>query len=345
MKRKRVGVAMSGGVDSTACALILKADCEVRGFFMELAQPDIARQKELAQERADRIGIHLDIIDLKRQFKDKVLSYFSGRYFAGLTPNPCMVCNGEIKFGLFMEAMLAADMDLVATGHYARVHEDCGRYRLLAGTDRKKDQSYFLARLNQQQLSRVLFPLGAMRKEETYLLMERHGFADFRRQESQDICFLGRESAGDYLARLLPEKTVPGPVMTRDGRQIGTHRGLFRYTIGQRRGLGLPDATPWYVLAVEAEGNRIIVGKEDDLYSGRIRIGNLHWTAGRPAAEEIEYTVRIRYSHRGATAVLRRLDQDCYELAFAERQRAVTPGQFAVIYTGDEVVGAGEILR
>ena len=335
---------MSGGVDSTACALFLKNRYEISGFFMRLAQPDIDRQQERVKDIAARIGIELHIVDLREQFAEKILAYFSGSYFDGLTPNPCMLCNREIKFGLFMETVLAAGMDRIATGHYARVQEINGLFHLYKGIDQKKDQSYFLARLPQRQLGRVLFPLGDMRKEEAYALAEKNGFTDFQGIESQDICFLGQENLGSYLEKRLPARVVPGPIVTQDGREIGRHHGLFRYTIGQRRGLGLPDATPWYVLAIEEEGNKIVVGKEDDLYRDRIGIRNIHWLAGGPPVYETGYQVRIRYSHRGAEATVKRISEDCYQLTFREKQRAVTPGQFAVIYRNDEVIGSGEIL-
>jgi tRNA-specific 2-thiouridylase len=334
---------MSGGVDSTACALLLKNGYEISGFFMELAQPDLPQQKERIRNIAERLGIGLVFVDLKKQFTETVLSYFAKNYFSGLTPNPCTICNREIKFGLFLDTMLSAGMDLVATGHYARISEHGGRYHLLAALDKEKDQSYFLARLRQEQLSRVLFPLGEMRKKDTYLLAEQHGFTDFRGDESQDVCFLRQQSVGDYLEGRLPEPAAAGPIVTLDGRRIGTHNGLFRYTIGQRRGLGLPDATPWYVVALEAEGNRVVVGKKEALYSDRIRIADLHWITGQPPPEGRHYQVRIRSSHRGAGAMLTQLDRDCWQIVFAESQRAVTPGQFAVIYDEDEVLGSGVI--
>lgn len=256
-----------------------------------------------------------------------------------------MVCNKEIKFGLFLEAMQDAGMDRIATGHYARVQETDGIHHLYKGVDTNKDQSYFLARLKQEQLERSIFPLGSMLKEETYAFVEANGFLDFRETESQDICFLTDESVGSYLEKLLPEGGHPGPIVTSDGREVGAHKGLFRYTIGQRRGLGLPDATPWYVLAIEPKGNTLIVGKEDELYRDCIRIKNIHWLLGQPPVLETGYQVRIRSSHRGAEAALKRIDDDLYQITFRLKQRAVTPGQFAVIYKDDEVIGSGEILR
>jgi tRNA-uridine 2-sulfurtransferase len=336
---------MSGGVDSTVCALLLKNRYDIKGFFMQLAQPDLARQKERVEGIAARIGIELRILDLSEQFAEKILAYFSRSYFDGLTPNPCMLCNREIKFGLFMETMLEAGMDCMATGHYVRVQETNEIHHLYKGVDPDKDQSYFLARLTQEQLGRSIFPLGGMLKEETYAFAEDNGFSDFRGVESQDVCFLKGENVGSYLEKYLEAGGLPGPIVTSDGHEIGAHKGLFRYTIGQRRGLGLPDATPWYVLAIEADGNKIIVGKENELYRNRIKIGKIHWLAGQPPIPETGYQVRIRSSHRGAEAAIRRIDENCYQITFSESQRAVTPGQFAVIYRDDEVIGSGEILR
>ena len=335
---------MSGGVDSTACTLLLKDHYECVGFFMHLAQPDIARQRKRVEDIAARIGIELHVIDLSRQFEEKILAYFSGSYFDGLTPNPCMLCNREIKFGLFLDTILDAGMDCMATGHYARVREMGGLSHLYKGIDPDKDQSYFLARLTQRQLGRVLFPLGDRKKEETYTLAESCGFLDFRGIESQDICFLSQEGLGSYLEKRLSTETLPGLIVTRDGRELGHHRGLFGYTIGQRRGLGIPDATPWYVLALEKEENKIIVGKEEDLYRDCLGITNIHWLEGQPPRQETGYQVRIRYSHRGAEATVTRITDTYYTITFREKQRAVTPGQFAVIYRDDEVIGSGEIL-
>lgn len=337
---------MSGGVDSTACAIMLQKDHPVQGFFMRLAQPDYPGQLARVQEITDRLGIGLTVIDLQRQFEEKVLDYFAGSYRLGLTPNPCLVCNREIKFGLLLEAMLAAGNETMATGHYARIVErEDGVFSLHKGLDRLKDQSYFLARLRQEQLSRLLLPLGDWNKKETYTFVASHGFTCFSGGESQDVCFLGAESVGDFLARRLPGMTADGPVVTVDGKEIGRHRGLFRHTIGQRRGLGLPDSTPWYVVRLDPHSNTLVVGKQDDLLQQQVEIADLHWPGGSPPRDCERFEVRLRSTHRGATATWHPAGDNRARLHFDSAQRAVTPGQFAVLYRGDEVVGSGVICR
>jgi tRNA-uridine 2-sulfurtransferase len=335
---------MSGGVDSTACALLLRDQFQVQGFFMHLAQPNFAAQRERVRSLAARIGIPLQVIDLRQPFTEKVLDYFSGSYFRGLTPNPCVVCNREIKFGLFMEAILAAGMTKMATGHYARIQEGGSRHRLFQGCDPKKDQSYFLSRLTQEQLARILFPLGARTKESTYRLAREHGFNDFQGVESQDVCFLDNNEIGDFLLARAPEKGVEGPILSTSGKRLGTHRGLFRYTIGQRRGLGIAAAAPLYVVALDVQENAVIVGSEAELLRDRIGVESLHWLAGGPPDPARGYTVRIRSSHPGAPARLRLADNACGEILFDRPQRAITPGQFAVIYDNDELLGSGIIV-
>ena len=334
---------MSGGVDSTACAIMLQKDYAVQGFFMHLAQPDFERQLDRVQEIADRIGIPLAVIDLQSQFNEKVLDYFSASYAAGLTPNPCLIFNQEINFGLFLQAILAAGMDSMATGHYARLKERDGSIHLHKGVDPLKDQSYFLSRLGQQQLSRLIFPLGENLKSETYRFVEEQGFTGFSGLESQDVCFLACESVGDFLEKRNPGGQTDGPIVNSDGLEIGRHNGLFRYTIGQRRGLGIPDSTPWYVVRLDPENNRVIVGKEDELLQRTVNIHDLHWLSGIPPEDGSRFEVRLRSTHRGAPAGISFDGEDQIILHFDEPQRAVTPGQFAVLYQGDEVLGSGVI--
>ncbi|MEN8200073.1 MAG: tRNA 2-thiouridine(34) synthase MnmA [Thermodesulfobacteriota bacterium] len=343
MVKRKIGIAMSGGVDSTASALLLQKKHRVHGFFMQLAQADLSDQLERVKEIAGLCDIPLQVIDLRAAFEEKVLRYFASAYRKGRTPNPCMICNPEIKFGLFMDAMLERGMERVATGHYANIVEEDGCLLLQQGKDEAKDQSYFLARLSQRQLARVEFPLSNMNKEDVYELVEAHGFSDFRGRESQDVCFLGPESVGSFLEERDQGSTTEGDIVNTEGRILGRHRGIYNYTIGQRRGLGIAAATPLYVLRIDAKNNQIIVGGDDELFQDHVTVKHLLWNCGREPVSEHRYRVRIRYGHRGAAATVSRLDGERYRLDFAEKQRAVTPGQFAVIYDDDLVVGSGEI--
>lgn len=344
MSSERIGIAMSGGVDSTATALILRENNAIEGFFMRLAQPDFERQLARVETLAERISIPLNIVDLRQEFSAKVLEYFSNTYFTGTTPNPCMICNREVKFGLFQQEILRRGMDRMATGHYARIHYDGSVYHLLDGLDSSKNQSYFLSRLTQDQLAKVIFPLGDKYKTDIYAFVRQHGFTGFGGIESQDVCFLADESVGSYLEKRYPEAVHGGPIVTTEGVQVGYHNGLFRYTIGQRRGLGIPDSSPWYVTAIDAANNTLIVGKPETLLKTTIRLSDIHWLSGTPPDVNYTYTVRIRYSHRGSQARLKLVEPSSMHIIFEEPQRAITPGQFAVIYRDDEVLGSGVIL-
>jgi tRNA-specific 2-thiouridylase len=284
------------------------------------------------------------VIDLRRPFAQKVLDYFSNSYLQGLTPNPCIICNQEIKFGLFMDAMTSSGMTGMATGHYAQVLKTGNIFRLFKGIDPKKDQSYFLSRLTQKQLAKSAFPLGGCSKESTYRLVEEHGFDDFQGLESQDVCFLGNNEIGRFLENRAPVENVEGVIVSTSGKQLGRHRGLFRYTIGQRRGLGIASDAPLYVVGLNVEANAVIVGSNQDLLRDRILADQLHWLAGSAPDTKKAYTVRIRYSHQGAIARLILHHNDSAEILFDTPQRAITPGQFAVVYDDTELVGSGIIV-
>ena len=333
---------MSGGVDSTACALILSARHRVEGFFMRLPHRRTDMQEARARVIADRLGIPLQVVDLQQAFEQQVLKHFSSEYFSGRTPNPCMVCNRTIKFGLLLEAILAAGHDKMATGHYARLDNAGPRPRLFQGIDSGKDQSYFLSRLSHEQLARTLFPLGDQHKEDTYRLVEERGFTDFRGLESQDVCFLENREIGGFLEARAGEHDCSGPIVDRSGRQLGRHHGFFRYTIGQRRGLGIAAAEPLYVIALDAATNTVVVGGNHDLLSDRMAVRDWHWLAGTPPVGDRIFTVRIRSTHHGAPARLL-LAGDKGEIHFQEQQRAITPGQFAVVYDGAELLGSAII--
>ncbi|BHH83551.1 tRNA 2-thiouridine(34) synthase MnmA [Desulforhopalus sp. 52FAK] len=338
-----IGIAMSGGVDSTACALMLKEKYQVKGFFMRLAQPDFDMQKERVETVAKRLDIDLEIIDLRTQFEAAVLNYFSGSYFSGLTPNPCVICNKEIKFGLFLDAILSAGMDKMATGHYAQVTHDDDRYLLKTGFDPKKDQSYFLSRLSQNQLSRIIFPLGDKEKESIYEYVEDKGFNHFRGQESQDVCFLEKNQIGNFLDTRKPASNPGGNIVSTSGKVMGKHTGLFHYTIGQRKGLGISHPEPLYVIRLDGESNSVIVGSNEELFSTTIRVKELHWLSGTAPDFSKLYNVRIRYSHKGSPAQLELRNETSGTFTFSEPQRAITPGQFAVVYNNSELLGSGII--
>ena len=310
---------------------------------MQLAQPDFAAQKIRVQAVADKLGIPLQIIDLRQQFKKRVLDYFSASYSQGLTPNPCVICNKEIKFGLFMEAILHAGMDMMATGHYARIEEREGHFHLHCGCDPQKDQSYFLARLSQQQLAHVLFPLGATTKQETCRFVAQHGLESFLGKESQDVCFLENNQIAAYLQDAAGGTDDAGAILSTSGALLGKHQGLFNYTIGQRKGLGIASAAPLYVVGLNPAANQVIVGGNDELYKSRIRVENIHWLAGHPPDLTNKYQVRIRYSHKGSSAMLLVDKDNGADIIFDAPQRAITPGQFAVVYQGTELLGSAII--
>lgn len=334
---------MSGGVDSTACALLMRGQYEIQGFFMQLAQSNFDFQKERVEHIAEKLQIRLTVIDLRHEFEQKVLDYFAGSYFDALTPNPCVICNKEIKFGLFLDAILGAGMNSMATGHYARTVLKNHIYQLHTGRDPKKDQSYFLSRLSQKQLEKIQFPLGDKSKESIYHFVEENGFYDFRGQESQDVCFMDNSGVGDFLRNRPDAVTTSGDIVTSSGTLLGKHKGLFRYTIGQRKGLGISSEAPLYVIALDLANNAVVVGSNEELFKKEIRVHNLHWLSGAPPDISREYKVRIRYSHRGSIARLILENNSRGAISFQEPQRAVTPGQFAVIYDDTELLGSGVI--
>ena len=336
----KVGIAMSGGVDSTVAASLLQEQGHlVHGFFMMLPLPRLSAQLQRVQEVAAALSVPLVAIDLRSQFTDQVVRYFIDGYLAGQTPNPCVQCNRVIKFGLLAAAMRDAGMDKMATGHYACVRSSGERFSLFRGSDRGKDQSYFLARLASTQLQNLLLPLGGWTKKKVYHQAQTLGF-QFQGEESQDVCFLS-QGLPSFLAEQGVEATT-GPLVATDGTLLGEHQGFWNYTIGQRRGLGLPDATPWYVVGIDAAANRIIVGKETELLEQACTIHGLQW-AHTPHPLPWRGLVQLRSRHTPAAAEVRPTGPECGRLIFEVPQRAITPGQFAVFYEADQVVGSAVI--
>lgn len=342
MMREKIGIALSGGVDSTVSAALLKEQgYEVHGFFMHL--PPVGAQKhiERVESVARRLDIPLTVIDIRPFFTEEVIAYFVSTYLHGLTPNPCVICNRKVKFGRLMEEMRNHGMDKMATGHYARIASSAGGRPLLKrGLDPKKDQSYFLCRLTPPQLERIMLPLGEKTKEEVYRIAARMQLAGIHGPESQDICFLAHNTVTDFFADQGIDEQ-PGDIVTANGECIGRHRGIWQYTVGQRRGLNLPDATPWYVRELDARNNRIIVGKEQDLITSRVIVTDVCWSIESPPLPW-QGRVQIRGRHRAVPATIDRVDDE-WIIQFSEPQRAVTPGQFAVFYQDDTVRGSGVI--
>lgn len=352
---RKVAVAMSGGVDSSVTAALLqRAGARVEGVFMRLAQPAAAEHQRRAQAVADRLGIELTVLELGASFQEQVLQPFVRAYGAGLTPNPCVCCNRLIKFGLLLANILERGNDFLATGHYARLTSaEPGQaaaspvMALRRGLDAGKDQSYFLCRLDAAALPRLLFPLGGLHKSEVYELAAEFALADRHGPESQDVCFLGDQPLADFLAARLTEpgreQPAAGAIVDGSGRELGCHRGIHRYTVGQRRGLGLPAATPYYVVALEAARNRVVVGKAEELWRTMIRVRDLNWLCAPPPLPA-SLAIQLRHRHQPAPATVTEAADGSYTLTFAQPQRAPAPGQYAALYQGDRLCGGGEII-
>lgn len=357
--KKIVVAAMSGGVDSSVAAHLLREQgYEVIGLTMDLY--DIPRDrcegekaksccgwraKEDAGRVAAALGISHYVVDLRREFSRTVIDDFCREYALGRTPNPCIRCNESIKFKALAERAGKLGADFIATGHYARVSREAktGRYALRKGLDGAKDQSYFLSSLTQAQLAAALFPLGELTKSEVRRIARRLDLEVADRPESQEVCFVpGKDYAG-FVARRCPEALVPGPIVDTSGRILGRHAGIIHYTIGQRKGMGIAAAHPFYVLAIDPGRRAIIVGRNEELYKRGLVAERVNFVSVAGLAGPTALGVKIRYRSREAGAVISPEGLDRVRVVFAKPQRAVTPGQSAVFYDGDEVVGGGII--
>ena len=341
--RKKILVAMSGGVDSSVTvASLLKEGFEVHGVFMKLLQSDVEQQFQRVQHIADFLGVPVAMVDLSEEFSAKVLNYFSKTYCQGKTPNPCVICNHGIKFGKLLEFGDQQGIDRLATGHYIRTSRDtAGTVHLLKGHDPRKDQSYFLCLLTQAQLQRVVFPLGELAKTKVYELAAELGLEGKHSKESQDVCFMEGKNLKDFFVNILQKS---GDFVTLAGAIKKKHDGLHNYTVGQRRGLGIPDVTPFYVVGLDAKKNQVIIGKEEDLWQDTLVVNKINWLSGTVPDLPQTFDVKIRYRHQASPAVVEDMGSG-FKVCFNEPQRAITPGQFAALYRGDELVGGGEIVK
>lgn len=337
-----IGIAMSGGVDSSVTASLLSQQgYDVQGFFMKLPLPGVEEHLARVNAVANKLQIPLHVVDMKSLFTKRVMHVFVKTYRSGATPNPCIICNHQIKFGALRNYMHEQGMDKIATGHYARI----GRTRdgFLAprrGSDKTKDQSYFLCRLEQQQLANMILPLGEMTKKEVYGLAKGLGLADVHGPESQDVCFL----AGQSIASFFQDQGIseqPGEIVTSGGRVIGQHRGLWHYTIGQRRGLGLPDATPWYVKTLDESRNQVIVCKHEELITYQALVIDVRWA--KAPQSSWQGFVQVRGRHEPSPAHIEPVSETTWHITFEQPQRAITPGQFAAFYEDDLICGSGVI--
>jgi tRNA-specific 2-thiouridylase len=343
MPKGKVAVALSGGVDSSAAALLLKeAAYEVIGVHMRLwDSPGFDHQAHRAENICRILGIPYHQVDLQREFESCVVDYFCQEYQQGRTPNPCVVCNQCIKFGILLDKALSLGVDYLATGHYARVEHSHDGHRLLKAADISRDQSYFLYTLTQEKLGRVLFPLGEHSKDEVRQMAKQAGLATATRS-SQDICFISQRNYGAFLSQRFA--ALPGDIVDTQRKRLGQHRGIAFYTIGQRHGLGLASGKSLYVIRIEPESNRIVLGPEEELYSRRLSARKVNWTSGTAPRERLTAMAKIRYKSREAEAVLF-FRNDSVDVHFAQPQKAVTPGQAVVFYNLDEVLGGGIICQ
>jgi tRNA-specific 2-thiouridylase len=351
-RTSHIALALSGGVDSLLAAYLLKQQgVKVSGihFITGFEDPSIADASDAAQihqtpifKLSQQLGIDLHLLDCREPFKCCVVDYFINTYQAGQTPNPCLVCNPHIKFGTVLQFARQLGATHLATGHYARVHQtNDGRWHLYRGMDPLKDQSYFLSFLSQRQLSQALFPLGHMTKKKVKTLAAQKGLRPIVKAESQDICFIRGRSYVDFLMSGSGFHPEPGLIEDVQGRIIGEHDGLHRFTIGQRRGINCPAPHPYYVIRLDVKRNRLVVGSQEELQVAEFRVSALNWII-EPPQTPLEVSVRVRYRHAAVEAILYPQPDSC-QVRFHRPQQAVTPGQGAVFYIDNEVLGGGII--
>lgn len=351
--KERVFVAISGGVDSAvAAAQLLEQGYHVTGIHMETWKDpkwdqesrDLPNPAMLASVTADSLGIPFISMDIQERFYTDVVRNFIQQYLKGRTPNPCLFCNPQVKWGILQSYALKQGADYFATGHYARVdHSNLEDVRLLRGVDGNKDQSYVLSMLSQSQLRRSLLPLGEMFKDQVRMTARGMDLPVADRQDSQELCFLGNVDYRDFLQRFAPESSESGKIVDINGYILGEHQGLAFYTIGQRRGIRVAASEPYYVVAKDTENNQLVVGFADQLGKHFLTATGANWIAGHPPEMDEIYGVMVRYRTKAEPATLISATEDDFRLEFKSKVRRIAPGQVAVLYRGEECLGGGII--
>lgn len=350
MTNKKALIGMSGGVDSSVAAcLMLQQGFECAGGTMRLHDFGCGGADDAMDARAvaDKLGISHHIFSFQPEFEQNVIRQFVSAYESGLTPNPCILCNGHLKFGAMLNTALEMGYDYVVSGHYAQIRQDeaTGRYLLYKAEDRSKDQTYFLASLTQKQLSHILFPLGGLTKAEVREIAEQSGLITARKRDSQDICFVPDGDYAAFLQRYTGRSYPEGNFLDLEGNVVGTHKGAACYTRGQRKGLGLALGAPVYVCHKDMQANTVTVGPNEALFSSALRASNWNWFPFPQLTSPMEVTAKIRHSQLDLPATVYPEDNGFARVEFQSPQRAITPGQAVVLYDGDYVIGGGTITE
>ena len=354
-ENKKALIAMSGGVDSSvAAALMLKKGFECMGCTMRLYENDMIGEdlfgtccslKDTQDARAvcEKLGIEYNIYHYEAEFTRNVIEPFVCSYERGETPNPCIRCNKYLKFDILYEKARALGYDNIVTGHYARIREKDGHFYLLKAADQKKDQSYVLYDLTEDQLAHTYFPLGDMTKDETREIAAEYGFVNKDKKDSQDICFVPDGDYASMIKRYRKKDYPKGDFVDLQGNVLGTHEGIINYTIGQRRGLGIPADRRLYVKRLDTVNNRVILADDEDLFDREVQVREFNWITGEAPKEPFRCLTKIRYRHKEQPATVTVSDDGMAKIIFDEPQRAITPGQSAVLYDGEIVLGGGII--
>ena len=341
---------MSGGIDSSvAAALLVDQGWEVMGLSLHMFKEgsrccsidDVNRARKIC----DRLGIHHYVMNVVDEFREAIIRPFADAYAQGRTPNPCIFCNRDFKFGALLRRALQLGCSHVATGHYVRVEQRADGYHLLRGADPAKDQSYFLHRLSQDQLAHVVFPLGGHTKEEVRTIAAAKALPVEGARETADLCFITAAGPAPLVESFHPELATAGAVVDTSGHELGRHHGVHHFTIGQRKGLGVAAKQPLYVQSLRPDRNEVVVGPRSDIFWESCRVDDVFWTTPTPPSDGARVRVQIRYRHEGVAATLSLVDSHSYGVHFTEPQFAVAPGQAAVFYEGDEVLGGGWVEK